>query len=271
MESKLRSFCSNRMKFIFIALFFSSFIHKEPTNSTCGTDSRVFQHGEKLIYKIFYNWNFVWIPAGEVEFTVEESPGHFHYKAIGYTYKSYDWFFKVRDRYEAVVRKTDLLPIYSIREVQEGKYQLYDSLIFNTSRSQVISYRGKTRENVLDSVFQLNTCTHDILSMVYYARSLELGLFNQGEILPANVFIDKMNWPLEIQIGEKNPHFKIKDLGKFSTIRFSPNVKSGYYFNDKTRMNIWVTDDDHRIPLMIETPISVGSIKVILKESHGLK
>lgn len=271
MESKLRSFCFNSMKFIFIALFFSSFIYKEPLNSTCGTESRVFQNGEKLIYKIFYNWNFVWIAAGEVEFTVEESPTHFHYKAKGYTYKSYDWFFKVRDRYEAVVRKTDLLPVYSIREVQEGKYQLYDSLIFNNSRDQVISYRGKTRENLSDSVFQLKNCAHDILSMVYYARSLELGKYNEGEILPANVFIDKMNWPLEIQIGEKDPNFKIKELGKFSTIRFSPNVKSGYYFNDKTRMNIWVTNDNNRVPVMIETPISVGSVKVILKESRGLK
>lgn len=271
MESKLRSFCFNSMNFIFIALFFSSFIYKEPLNSTCGTESRVFQNGEKLIYKIFYNWNFVWIAAGEVEFTVEESPTHFHYKAKGYTYKSYDWFFKVRDRYEAVVRKTDLLPVYSIREVQEGKYQLYDSLIFNNSRDQVISYRGKTRENLSDSVFQLKNCAHDILSMVYYARSLELGKYNEGEILPANVFIDKMNWPLEIQIGEKDPNFKIKELGKFSTIRFSPNVKSGYYFNDKTRMNIWVTNDNNRVPVMIETPISVGSVKVILKESHGLK
>jgi hypothetical protein len=259
------------MKIIFVALFLSSFVSKDSKISTCGTESIVFQHGEKLVYKIFYNWNFVWIPAGEVEFSVEEKADYFHFKAVGNTYKSYDLFFKVRDRYEAIVRKSDLLPIYSIRDIHEGKYQLYDSLIFHGNKDQIISFRGKSPDNLIDSVYPMKNCAHDILSIIYYTRSLELSELSKGDILPATVFVDKMNWPLEIVIGEKQSNFNVKGLGKFNTIRFSPNVKSGYYFNDKTRMNIWVTDDENRIPVMIESPISVGSVKVILKESHGLK
>jgi hypothetical protein len=259
------------MKIILPAFLFMSFLDFGSVRKACGTETSVFQHGEKLVYKIFYNLNFIWIPAGEVIFSVQEGPTHFHYRAIGYTYKSYDWFFKVRDRYEAVVRKSDLLPEYSIREVHEGKYQLYDSLVFDQEREQVISFRGRTRGELRDSLYSLKSCSHDILSIIYYARSMELPSFLEGHKLPANVFIDKMNWPLELVIGEKESDFKVKGLGNFSTIRFSPNVKSGYYFNEKTKMNIWVTNDRNRLPVLIESPISVGSVKVILSEYEGLK
>ena len=44
----------------------------EATDSTSNTPKMVvnnaFQNGEELVYKIYYNLNFVWIPAGEVTF-----------------------------------------------------------------------------------------------------------------------------------------------------------------------------------------------------------
>ena len=36
-------------------------------------------------------------------------------------------------------------------------------------------------------------------------------------------------------------------------------------------MNIWVTDDKNKVPLLIETPISIGSLKAVLKSYSGLR
>lgn len=36
-------------------------------------------------------------------------------------------------------------------------------------------------------------------------------------------------------------------------------------------MKVWVTDDNNKIPLYIETPIVVGSIKVKLVSYKGLR
>jgi hypothetical protein len=36
-------------------------------------------------------------------------------------------------------------------------------------------------------------------------------------------------------------------------------------------MTVWVGDDENRIPVMIESPVSVGSVKVVLKSYKGLK
>ena len=56
-----------------------------------------FQAKEKLIYKIYYNLNFVWIPAGEVVFEVKDEGDLYHLEVTGRTYPSYEWFYKVRD------------------------------------------------------------------------------------------------------------------------------------------------------------------------------
>jgi len=44
----------------------------------CETDNISFQDGEKIVYKLFYNWNFVWLSAGEVAFTVHDTGNEYH-------------------------------------------------------------------------------------------------------------------------------------------------------------------------------------------------
>ena len=67
--------------------------------------NKSFDFGESLTYKIQYNWTAVWVSAGEVEFRVDSSSIHnrtcYKFSGLGKTYKRYDWFYKVRDRYES--------------------------------------------------------------------------------------------------------------------------------------------------------------------------
>ena len=82
--------------------------------NSCTIQNTTFQTGEEIVYKLYYNWNFVWFTAGEVVFRVKDLGTMYHLSAHGRTYKSYDWFFKVRDKYDTYVDKETLLPIISI-------------------------------------------------------------------------------------------------------------------------------------------------------------
>ena len=44
-----------------------------------------FQAGEKIVYKLFYNWNFVWLSAGEVTFEVKDEGEEYHIEVTGVT------------------------------------------------------------------------------------------------------------------------------------------------------------------------------------------
>ncbi len=249
-------------------------IAEEPTllYEPCSMANTAFQHGEEIVYKLYYNWNFVWISAGEVVFKVEETPeGQYYFSAKGRTYKSYDWAFKVRDHYEAYVDKENLLPTQSIRQVQEGGYSLYDKMNYDQPNRKVTSLRGKTKEKATLKEFELEECMHDILSIVYYARNIEFQNYNSGQSFPVKIFMDKEVWPLTVKYKGKEEAKKIKGQGKFNTIKFSPEVIVGDVFSEGTEMNVYVSDDQNHIPLLIESPISVGSVKAVLKEYKGLK
>ncbi|MEM9918336.1 MAG: DUF3108 domain-containing protein [Bacteroidota bacterium] len=238
----------------------------------CFVENQAFQPGEEVIYKLYYNWGLLWLSAGEVVFTVEEAPDRQYYLAAkGKTYPSYEWFFKVRDSYECYVEKESLLPSMSIRNVHEGKYRLYDKLTFDQSNKKVVSLRGNTADDSVRREFELEDCMHDILSIIYYTRNLDFNNFESGEEFPVKIFMDKEVFPLKVRYKGKVANKKIKGLGRFHTMLFSPEVIAGEVFDEDTTMSVWVSDDGNRVPLLIESPVSVGSVKAVLKSYKGLR
>lgn len=237
----------------------------------CDTDNVTFQDGEKLTYKLYYNWGYLWLSAGELTFTVKDLGSEYYVSAYGQTYKSYEWFFKVRDHYEAYIDKETLLPRKAIRNVAEGKYRLFDELTYNQSAQTVSSKRGKTKDKTKTVSYDVDACMHDILSILYYLRNLDQNEMKTGDKVDIRIFMDKEVWPLKLTYKGKSPNKRIKELGKFNTVVVSPEVISGEVFEEGTEMNIYVSDDNNRVPLLIESPVSVGSVKAILKNHSGLK
>lgn len=237
----------------------------------CSIANNAFRPGEEITYKLYYNWNFVWIAAGEVTFRVKDQGNQYLLSADGRTYKSYEWFYKVRDRYDTYVDKETLLPVVSIRDVREGKYRLYDKITFDRNRNKAISLRGKSRDQAKQTEYDIDNCMHDILSVVYSSRNVNFNAMQKGAQVPVKLFVDKEAWALNVKYLGRDDNKKIKGMGRFKAIQFSPKVGGGFYFNDNTDMKVWVSDDKNQIPLMIESPLTVGSVKAVIKDYKGLK
>jgi hypothetical protein len=237
----------------------------------CSMENTVFQSEEVLVYKIYYNWNFIWIPAGEILFKVTDEGGQYHLSAKGKTYSSYEWFFKVRDNYDTYINKETLLPTTGIRDVNEGNYTLYDKVTFDQERRKTISVRGDHKDKTILREFDVDACMHDVLSIIYYTRNLDFEQVEEGEEFPVQIFMDKKSWPLKVKYKGKQEKTKVKGNGHFRTIKFSPEVITGEVFEKGTEMNIWATDDKNKIPVLIESPVSVGAVKVVLQGYSGLR
>ena len=241
------------------------------TIQPCQMENNTFQGGEEITYKLYYNWNFVWLSAGEVTFRVNDLGNQYHFSAHGRTYKSYEWFFKVRDYYDTYVDKKTLLPNVSIRDIQEGGYRPYDKVTFVHDSGLAVSQRGKTREVATPTEFTVESCMHDVLSIIYFSRNIDFNGMNKGQQFPVKIFLDRETYPLKVKYLGKEDRKKVKGQGRFSTHVFSPQVVAGNVFKEDDQMKVWVSDDQNRIPLMIESPVSVGSVKAVLKSYKGLK
>jgi hypothetical protein len=243
----------------------------EPAADPCQTTNVAFSAGEEITYKVYYNWNFVWLSAGEVTFRINETGGEYHFSAVGRTYPSYEWFFKVRDRFDAYVDKSTLLPRLSVRDIQEGGYRMYDRVSFDQRSRRAVSLRGKSREEAVESAYTLDGCMHDLLSTFYFMRNLDAEQLTKGQRIPVKMFFDKEIHSLSVVYLGTESATDVKGMGTYRTHKISPQLIAGEVFKQGQQMTVWVSQDQNKIPVMIESPVSVGSVKVILKEHKGLR
>lgn len=238
---------------------------------SCDSENFAFNAGEELVYKIYYNLNFIWIPAGEVTFRVEEKQHHYIFRAYGKTYASYEWFFKVNDTYETIVDKSTLLPVKAIRELSEGGYQLYEEVSFDQDNQLADVIRGRELEVADDrGSFTFDRCANDVLGVLYKLRNIDKSSFIANGGMPVNFFMDMKTFNIDLDYVESERK-KIKGMGKFNTLKISPTLIAGEVFSEGDRMVAWVSDDQNTIPLLLQSPLSVGSAKVVLKSYKNLR
>ncbi|MDQ6756237.1 MAG: DUF3108 domain-containing protein [Bacteroidota bacterium] len=230
----------------------------------CGIKNTSFSVGELITMKVYYNTMGMYIAAGEATFGVasEKFNGRqtYHCTGEGKSYSFFDNFFKVRDKYETFIDTATMLPIKFIRNVNEGGYKIYNNVTFNHSAGTAISTNG---------VFKIPGCMQDVISAIYYARNINFDKYNPNDKIPFDMFLDdEVNHLYLRYIGRETVKTR---YGKFKSIKFKPLLIKGTMFEGGEKMSVWVSDDPNHIVLRIESPISVGNIKVDMMGYKNLR
>jgi hypothetical protein len=236
----------------------------------CEVENSTFQDGERITYVMYYNLTPFWLKAGEVTFTMYDKGETYFVVAEGRTASSFEWFYKVRDTYTCEFDKETMRPIRSSRDIKEGSYRKYSTAEYNFNKNEVIANTGKSRDDLQAVTIAMDECTHDVLSIIYYARNLNYADIKQGTLIPANIFMDDDKYNLGFNYSGTEEK-KIKKMGKFETIVLRPQLVAGHVFEEDAEMTIWASNDGNRLPLMVESPVSVGSIKAVLKSYENLR
>lgn len=263
--------------FVVMAAVFTSFSGErtdfDKSNSCNGTNT-VFNSNEEITYDVFYNWNFLWAKAGIVKFSARETTyaGKASYllKATGTTIQTYDPIFKVRDSYQTYVDKATMRPLKYLRDTNEGGYTQFEELRFDYDSGTIASKTGKTKDQVKSSSFPLQNCTFDIVSIMYQLRNMDLDQYKVGDKIPINIFFDEKQYDLYVKfMGIEE--VKVKKQGKFRCYKISPLLIEGGIFTETEKMFVYVTADDNKLPVLVESPIRVGSIKAVINNADNLK
>jgi uncharacterized protein DUF3108 len=243
----------NKVLLIFLVMGFS--IPTQEGGEFCGVRNSAFQYNESITYKVYYTLAGVYIGAGEAVFStgLENINGKtvYHITGDGRTYSFYDNFFRVRDKYETYIDTATMQPLKFIRNVDEGGYKTYENVTFNKTTDAAITNKG---------VYKVPACIQDVLSAIYYARNIDFSKVKKDDKIPFSMFLDNQVYDLYIRyLGKEVVKTK---YGKFRAIKFKPLLIKGTIFEGGEKMTVWVSDDPNHIPLRVESPISVGSVKV---------
>ncbi len=241
----------------------------------CEIKNIAFQTGERVTYEISYNWiGIPWLKVGYAAFSVLEkklnNKNYFYLFGVGSTYESWEWFYKIKATHKSYVDPETLKQIYFKRDVKEPNFFIDIEYKFNWEDTVAYSrFESKKDDLTLDTI-KVPNCTFDLMSILYYARNLDYSKYKPGEKIPITLLLDKEITPLYFRyLGKDN--LRLRKIGKFECIKLSVFLVEGTMFHEGENMEIWVTNDKNRIPLMIKSPIVVGSVKAKLVSYDGLR
>ncbi len=224
--------------------------------------NEAFKEGEVLRYRVHYGF----VDAGEAILKVNacdkkvQGRKLFHVEGTGKSLGAFDWFFKVRDRYESYMDDQGVFPWLFVRRVNEGGYEIKQDYTFLQNKNKVDLGEGKS----MDAPAHIQ----DMLSSFYYARTLNFENAKVGDVFTINTICDAELFPLKIKyMGKETVSLR---SGKYRCMRFVPVVSTGRVFKKNEDLSVWITDDKNKIPILAKAKIFVGSIKLEAVEFKGL-
>lgn len=243
-------------------------------NSFAKVNNKTFRGGEVISYNAYYNWGFIWLNAGEVQFSVRDTflnkvPCYF-IEAIGKTHKTYDSFFKVRDTFQVFVNKDTLSTYHYRRATYEGPTNMQVEYSADFDSRKMYAKKWEPNQALRQDTFVWHANTYDVLSAIYAVRNFNFTGMKPGQTIPFKLWLDMEFYDIYVRY-KGIEDVKIKDGRTFNCLVFSPLLVKGTLFTDGEGMKVYVTNDRNRIPVLIEAKILVGTVKAILENTKNLK
>lgn len=253
------------MKILFFIawLFFSVSVHaqlRQYPNNAFGED-------ELTRYSVYYSSMLTGnVVAGEATITVKSHRKKFfdrdvwHIVGEGKSKGAFNWFYKVRDRFESFVDKEALVPHLFVRRTREGGYVKDDDVYFYHDEGKAVS---RTATKAVPENIQ------DFVSALFFMRTLSLNDFDADSNYYVDFFLDDSVYVSKVQY--KGTEYIKTSLGTFKCLKFAPMMATGNVFADAYPLFVWVTDDENHLPILAEAAVIVGSVKMELIEYQNLK
>jgi hypothetical protein len=249
-------------KYFLTLLFITGSISLTMAQELTMVNDPVFKVGEQLNYRLKYGF----FTAAEADLKVENTDikydGHpaYHIVVEGKTAGSFDVFYKVRNRYESYVDQKTLLPYYYAENRHEGSWKHSDKVTFNHESDKITANKG---------TYPYTGKVFDFVSAYYFARTIDISKMHVGDKFDLKYFLDDGINSLGITYVGKE---KVTcSMGTFNCLKFNPTIIPGRIFKKNSKLYLWITDDDNRIPVKAQVEVILGSITMDLTGAKGLK
>jgi hypothetical protein len=239
--------------------------------SVCNTKNVTFKSGEKLSYVIAYNWFVVYTEVGLADFTINNDiingQKAYHFVGKGRTFNMWDSFFEVRDKYESWVTRDSLKPIYFERNNKDGNFTQNEK--YNFIDDSIVIRKNRTYDNPFSyDTIPVTPCTYDVMSALLHTRNIDFSKVKVNDKIPVSIVLDDEVYNLYFRyLGLEDK--KVKGLGTFKCRKFVALLVEGTIFHEGEDMLLWITNDQNHIPIYIQSPILIGSIKAYITKIEG--
>ncbi len=253
--------------FSIINLFLFLFIMSGIFSSVAAAEMHhPFQPGEKMHFVLKYGA----IPAGHATLEVHDMDKiqgveAYHFVMTARSNAFVDIFFKVRDRIDSYVDAGMNHSLYYKKDQKEGKTRRNIRVDFDWEENESTYVNFNTEPKVIS----LMPRTFDPLAIFYYSRLLDFEKVKEFEH-PLTDGEKNMMGIMRV-IGEETISVP---AGTYETLVLQPDLKNveGVFSKDpKSRIKLWVTNDERRLLVQMKSKAKVGSFVAELVAVEGAK
>jgi hypothetical protein len=236
-----------------------------PASNDVKTVNHAFAPGEKLTYSI--SWSTI-IEAGIATMEVKAgktADGRPMYELLSNTHSVgvLELVFPVRETVQSIVDAEGLYSLEFHLKESQGKRKRERNMIFDQANHTVLESVNNDRPEM----FSVPPSVQDAFSSLYHVRTRADIVV--GKTILTDVHEGGKNFAVEIQVIARE---KIKTpAGEFNTIKVRTYPKYEGVFTHKGEIYIWFTDDDRKVPVLMKSTISIGSIVATLTKLEGGK
>ena len=227
----------------------------------------VYKPGEEVRYVIHYGI----ISAGEVTLELKEAEYDgktvWHSKLLGKTTGVADAVFKVLDIYESYMEVETGLPVFTIRNIREGRYRKYNEVIFDhktRSDSTIITSDLTGMHIAPKGILDIISCFYNFRNNVLPAKKSSL---KEGDIITVMTWFTDELFPVSLKYI-KTEEIKTK-AGKIKCYKFNPVTETGRLFKTEEDVSVWFSADGNYLPVKIRFDIFVGAFVVEMTRYNG--
>ncbi len=218
--------------------------------------ARPFRPGESLRFSVQYGF----IHAGTAWLEVPEERewhGHdiFRLRARAESNTFFSTFYKVRNVIESYWDRDGRFSLRYHEDRREGSYRFKGTVDFDPDHHEARYDSGQE--------FPIPPRVQDALSSFYYTRYQALPI---GGSLVFDYHASRRSAPLQIRVlGRERITVP---AGTFDCVAIEPTLKAGGIFKNSGRLVIWITEDDRRMPVLMKSKLTIGSISVVLQDAR---
>jgi hypothetical protein len=213
----------------------------------------VYGPGERMVFKIGYGP----INAGEgilevLGLTEYKGRTCYHIQSKANSNRFFSSIYKVRDKITSYIDVETLYSHYFHKRLREGDYKKTVEVDFDHLAEKARYANGET--------YDITSGVQDVLSAFFYVRNLDL---EKGKVYNVPAHSSRRTYDLKVIIHGKE---RVEvEAGTWNCFVVEPVIEGEGLFKHEGKLTLYITDDAHRVPILIKTKVPVGSIDVELK------
>ncbi len=222
---------------------------------------------EKMTYEVtYFGATAAYFFLDVLPFKTINSRRVYHFRGKAKSSSVFKLFYEMDDQVESFV---DFEGVFSHRfnlTLNESKQVRNSIELFNSKKEETYYWdythaKGKQPKETKKSE-KIKPFSQDLFSAIHYLRFVE---FPDGGVIRFPLVTEAKNWEVEIVV-QKRTTMKTPLGRRTKVVRVEVRTIKDGKIKQQGKSFIWYTDDERRIPVLIEAKVKVGTVKAALTE-----